>query len=357
MTVVAGILLTALLGGCGGGGGDSGPPPPPPVPTRSWQMGFSAFPPRLDAAVLLHGVDLWSTRAELAIVHEELPWTELLAGTPPDTIIDQKYAQLVAYFRNKGLKLVYVFDLDDGLSRAEEAPQLRALGRSLAEPAVQRAYRDWVVAVARRLAPDYIGLAAETNLIRAIAPPALYAAVVKSANDAAHDLRAAGMTMPLFVSVQVETAWGLLPKSAYVGIDRDLADFPFIQLLGYSSYPYVAFADPGDLPADYYSRVVGSRALPIMVVEGGWTSATVGAIASSPATQARYVTRHAQLLDSVHAAGVIQLTFADIDLSALPPAVAAQLALFASLGLTDPNFNAKPALASWDALYARRYTP
>jgi hypothetical protein len=319
-------------------------------------MGFSTFPPKLDTAVLLHSIDLWSARAELAIIQEELPWSDLLAGTPPDVIIDQRYAPLVAYLRGKGLKLVYVFDLDDGLSRGEEAPALRALGRSIAEPVVQQAYRAWVLAVARRLTPEYIGLAAETNLIRAIAPPTLYAAVVKSANDAAHDLKSAGVGAPLFVSVQVETAWGLLPKSAYVGIDRDVADFPFVEMLGYSSYPYVAFADPNDLPADYYSRVLNARALPVMVVEGGWNSASVGAIVSSPATQARYITRQAQLLDSVHAAGVFQL-FADIDLSALPPEVAAQLPLFASLGLTDMNFVAKPALAVWDALFARRFAP
>jgi len=42
--------------------------------------------------------------------------------------------------------------------------------RSLTDPAVQQVYRDYMLAVARRLNPDYIGLAAETNLIRAVAP-------------------------------------------------------------------------------------------------------------------------------------------------------------------------------------------
>jgi hypothetical protein len=49
-------------------------------------------------------------------------------------------------------------DLTDGLSRGEEAPQLRALGRSLSEPAVQQVYRDYVAAVVRKLQPDYLGL-------------------------------------------------------------------------------------------------------------------------------------------------------------------------------------------------------
>ena len=60
------------------------------------------------------------------------------------------------------------------------------------EPAVQAVYRSYVLAAARKLNPEFIGLAAETNLIRAAAPPAVYAAVVRAANDAAADLRAAG---------------------------------------------------------------------------------------------------------------------------------------------------------------------
>jgi hypothetical protein len=79
-------------------------------------------------------------------------------------------------------------------------------------------------------------LAAETNLVRAAAPPALYAALVRTADDAAADLRAAGVSATLLHSVQVETA---------------------------------------------------------------------------PEMQARCVTRHAQLLDSVAARGLIQLVYAD----------------------------------------------
>jgi len=317
-------------------------------------MGFSASPPRPDVATELKGIGLFSTRAELVIVQDELPWTDLLAGTAPDVIIDQRYAQLVAYFRSKGLVLVYVFDLDNGLARGSEAPQLAALGRSIVEPAVQEAYRNWVSAVVRRLAPDYVGLAAETNLIRVSGTPSHYSAVVHCANDAARDLSAAGVTTPLFVSVQVETAWGLFTKSPFLGIDTDLADFPFVQMLGYSSYPYFFYADPDDIPADYYTRVLSTRPLPVMVVEGGWSSASVGGIVSSPEKQARYIARHAELLDSVHAVGVIQLLFADIDLSSVPPADAAPIAPFASIGVTDSDFNAKPALAAWDALFARR---
>jgi hypothetical protein len=99
-------------------------------------------------------------------------------------------------------------------------------------------------------------------------------------------------------SVQVETAWGVLGGTGpYAGVERDFTDFPFVQLLGLFSYPYFSFARAEDLPTHYYSRLLNSRTLPV------------------------------------------------------PP----NLALFTHIGLTDSDFQAKPALAARDALFARRY--
>src|SRR5204862_4452569 len=146
--------------------------------------------------------------------------------------------------------------------------------------------------------------------------PALYAAVRQVANDAAADVRAADARVPLSVSVQVEVAWGRLggAPAPYAGVDQDFADFPFVQELGLSSYPYFAWTDPDSLPPDYYARLVAGRRVPVAVVEGGWTSASVGAVVSDPLEQSRYIGRQAALLDSARAIGVFQLTFTDLDL-------------------------------------------
>jgi hypothetical protein len=343
--------IAVSLSQCGGSGGSK----IASNPTRTWKMGFSPNPPRIDTQAVIQGIDLWSQRAELAIIHEELPWTDLLNGMSPDAILDRDKMQLVAYLRGKNLQLAFMADLTDGLSRAEEAPLLRQAGASITDPAVRQLYRDYVLAVQRKLAPEYLGLAAETNLIRAIAPAAVYSAVVRAANDAAADLAGAGASAKLFISAQVETAWGKLGASgAYSGIEADVADFPFMQWLGLSSYPYFAFARPEDLPSDYYSRLLNGRSIPAMVTEGGWTSTSLGTIDSSADIQARYITRHAQLLDSINARAVLQLQFADLDIASLPAPVPANLPLFAAIGLSDSNFMAKPALARWDALFARR---
>ncbi len=313
-------------------------------------MGFFVTPPRPTVEAVIEGIDLFSTRAEIATIHEEVPWRDLLAGQSADAILDRDKVELVAYLRSKGLKLYFMADATDGLARESEAPQLRALGRSLSEPAVQQAYRDYVLAVNRKLAPQYLGVAAETNLVRAAAPASLYQAVVEVANAAAADLRAVGSTTAVMASVQVETAWGRLDGSrVYQGIERDRQDFAFAQVLGLSSYPYFGFASPQELPADYYSRLLDGRTPRTMVVEGGWTSSSPG----SPSMQADYMPVHAALLDSVRAEAVVQTLFADIDLASLPGPVPPNLPFFTHLGLVDSNLAAKPALAAWDALRAR----
>jgi hypothetical protein len=140
-------------------------------------------------------------------------------------------------------------------------------------------------------------------------------------------------------------------------VDADFADFPFLELLGLSSYPYFAWPAPEDLPDDYYSRLLIGRSVPVAVVEGGWTSEGFGSIVSSPARQRAYLERHARMLDGIGATAWFQLTFTDLALSAFPPPLAASLQPFARLGVVDTALAAKPALWSWDAHFARPLDP
>ena len=249
----------SMLPACGGGEDTATPPPPPTPLTRTWRMGFSPNPPRLSAQSVIQGIDIWSTRAEVVIIHEDLPWTELLAGVPAQTLVERDKLPLVQYLRTRNLTLYYMLDLTDGLARESEAPALRAAGRTLADPAVQALARDFGLAVERVLAPEYLGLAAETNLVRLAAPAALYGAVRDTANLIETALRAAGPTSKRFISVQVETAWGRIGGGMpYAGVEQDFTDFAFMHTLGLSSYPYFGYTQPEDLPIDYYSRLLNA---------------------------------------------------------------------------------------------------
>jgi hypothetical protein len=340
---------------------------PAPVPeienqgTRSYLMGFSVVPPKPDIKIAVRSMEIWTRRADAAIMHMDVPWALLLSGSSPEDALKRDGIDLERYYRSRNLKLVITIDVTNGLARESEAAALVAAKRSITEPAIQRLYRNFVLAVVESLRPDYLGLAAETNLVRAIAPRPLYGALVRMTADAARDVRATrvGRTLPLYISIQVETAWGRLGgRGSYAGIDQDLRDFPFMTALGLSSYPYLGgFGEPDQIPLEYYSRINEKPRLPVLIVEGGWPSASVrGTFTSSPALQARYLSRQSALLADANAIAAFQLTFADLDLASFPKPVPRILPLFATLGLVDSNLQPKPALNTWDSIFARRLT-
>ena len=143
-----------------------------------------------------------------------------------------------------------------------------------------------------------------------------------------------------------------------MGIEKDRTDFPSTDALGLSSYPYLGgYAQPEDVPTDYYSRLVSGNPLPELVLEGGWPSVAAGGVSSTPEKQARYIRRHAQILDAARAKAVFQITFTDLDLSASPPPPGLVLPLFAHLGLVDSVLAPKAALAVWDSLLTLHLEP
>jgi hypothetical protein len=282
----------------------------------------------------------------------------LLGSTPAAVEVRVVRLPLANYYLGVRQPITVALDVTDGLNRAQESPELIALGRSITDTAIQRLYREYVNAVDTILHPAYLSLAAETNLVRLTAPAPVYAAIVSMTAGAAADLRARGTTTKLLVSVQVETAWGGLQGGGYVGIERDRTDFPFTDALGLSSYPYLGgYTQPEDVPLDYYSRLVSGSSLPELVLEGGWPSIAAGGVSSTPEMQASYVRRHAQILDAARATAVFQITFTDLDLSASPPPPGSVLPLFAHLGLVDSVLAPKAALAVWDSLLALDLEP
>jgi len=284
----------------------------------------------------------------------ELPWDSLLAGVPAEQYVANYDVPLAQYYRARGHELWIYLDPANGLNRAGEANALIANGRSITETAIQQMFRRYAVVIDSMIQPEHLGLTLETNLIRGIAPAPLYAAIRQTANDAAADVRARGSNAKLSVSVQVDWAWGRFTGgNVYEGVEQDFIDFPFIDEMGMSSYPYFGgFATPEMIPLDYYSRLVDGHTLPVAITEGGWSSATVDTIVGSEDEQRRYLSRQRALLDEVGAVAVFQLTFTDLDVP-----TTSNVWPFARLGLVDADLNPKPALATWDAIFARRRVP
>ena len=329
--------------------------PGAPAPGRSYRMGFAATPPRLDIQSVLRTIDMWMPRADGALLALSVPWKALLADTSARVLVRRDQYELVQLYRSRGLAIVAMVDPTDGLARDREAPELVELGRSIREPEVQRVYREYVMAVDSILQPADFALAMETNLIRLAAPREVYDALRAMVNATAQALGGSGARARLSVSVQVDVAWGRLQgTNQFVGIGQDLTDFPFVRALGLSSYPFLAgFDEPEQVPLNYYARLADSHDFPMIVMEGGWTSAAAGTVTSTPDKQARWIARQWQLADEARLSGVYQITFTDIDLTSYPVPLGSILPLFAHLGLVDTELTPKPALAVWDQAFQR----
>ena len=344
------LLALALAAGCA----SHKDPVASGLPTRTYRMGFGPNPPRPDIGAVLATIDLFSRRADQALILREPPWDSLLSGVRADTMVQRDVVELAAYLRAKGMRIVVSLDATDGLDRAADSRPLVAAGRSIAEPVIRQLFTNYAVALDTMIHPDWMGVGSETNLVRGAAPAAIYNGMRLAANEAGAAIRTVDPAARLFTTVQVDYAWLLNAASPDAAVAQDRTDFAFADGVGLSSYPYLlGWSDPDSLPLDYYSRLMRGDARPPFVIEGGWSSATVDTFVSSTDEQARYIRRHARILDQAGAIGWFQITFTDLDLSTFPPPFPSNLVLFAQLGLVDADLQPKPALAEWDAVYAR----
>ncbi|MBI4535315.1 MAG: hypothetical protein HY708_03490 [Ignavibacteriae bacterium] len=78
------ILLLAL---CSHGCKNDGTLAPAVTRPRTYRMGFSGIPPSADLPLAIAAIDMWSLRAEAAIMSFELPWDSLLAGVFPESLV------------------------------------------------------------------------------------------------------------------------------------------------------------------------------------------------------------------------------------------------------------------------------
>lgn len=344
------LIISFLLIACGGS--DNQPSP------RTFRMGFQNSAPRLEFDIMLQSLEIWTARADAAIVSTEVPWDSLILGKKAPQYVANNFLGLVNYYRSKQLKVWVYIDPQNGLNRASDADQLVARGKSIADADMQALYTRFVVVMDSMLLPDHLGLALETNLIRTLSTPALYNGVVTACNQAAAEVRARGSQTPLSVSIQADDAWGKFTDGAFKGIDQDFIDFPFVQEVGISSYPYFFFNSPADIPADYFSRLFIHHKVPCFASEGGWTTKAIpgptgGTLPGSETIQQDYLLKQAQLLSSVNAIGWFQLTFTDIDLSSLPAGTNPTIEYFAYLGLVDANLKSRAGLGTWDGIFGR----
>ncbi len=131
----------------------------------------------------------------------------------------------------------------------------------------------------------------------------------------------------------------------------DFLDFPWLNHVGLSCYPYLAkFDSPSAVPSNYFS--IFTRNKRVSVVEGGWASSGLPNVFNSSETiQHDYFVRIFQVAKRTpNFYGFFQLYFADLDISGYFPGTQppSDLLPFTTLGLAQKNLVGKAALSVWD---------
>lgn len=349
------VVLSPWLG-CESEAAAPAPPGPPPE-ARSYAMGFAPSPPRPGGVELFFEVvDSLARVADATIVQQPVPWDALLAGAPMDSLVEDR-GGLTDFLEGRGFELVFLVDPLDGLDRTREDPALVEAGRSILEPDIRAMHEEWVRAIAARVRPRWLGLASEINTLAARGGPDLYAEVRDLVNGLAPEVRALSPGTRVFVSFQADEANGAFGPTA---IDHfALIDGFDIDALGLSSYPVFAFETPADIPPDYFEDFAKATPLPLLFVEGGWSSAPTPLTDGTPVEQRDWIARYGRMLDDVDAELLVLLTLTDLDIPALglAPERAEALSNFAFMGILDTELRRKPAYEAWAELFERPRAP
>jgi hypothetical protein len=350
--VFTAVVCSALA--CAPNAEDGTGPPSSSEPMRTYAMGWAPTAPRADTNLLIALIDSMAKVSEITIIQQAVPWHELLAGAPIDSLIEDR-GGLADYLRLKGFEIIFLVDPLDGLDRRKEDPGLVEEGRSIREPAIRAMHEDWVRRIARRIHPEWFGLASEINTLAARGDPQLYAAIRDMVNTLAPQVRAESPSTKVFVSFQADEANGANGRIDPIIDHFALIDDYDIDALGLSSYPGFFFDSPADVPADYFTRFDAATNLPLLMVEGGWSSASVPWADGSPEKQVEFIKRYEQLLDGVKAVAWVMLTFTDLDVDTfgLTPERALGLSNFAHMGILDAQLHRKPAYAEWQRIFER----
>ncbi|MDZ7650718.1 MAG: hypothetical protein U5K54_28245 [Cytophagales bacterium] len=86
----------------------------------------------MEIDLILQTLDIWTVRADAAMITTEVPWEELLGGASINAHIVANYLELVNFYRDKNLKLWIYIDPQNGLDRTSDALALIAVGKVIA---------------------------------------------------------------------------------------------------------------------------------------------------------------------------------------------------------------------------------
>jgi hypothetical protein len=202
--------------------------------------------------------------------------------------------------------------------------------------------------------PDYFAYAIEANMLYT-QDSAQWPAFVNLAQATYTAIKASHPDLPVFVSLQASFFHS--DESGQTAAIQQI--LPYTDFITVSAYPYTSYADPANIPADFYTSVAALASdKPFAFAETAWPAENVTSpypvdITETPQRQQAYLQRLLADADSLHAKFINWFFTRDYDdfwnnyLST--DSNANIIRLWKDTGLYDGAGNARPALTDWQA--------
>ena len=326
-------------------------------------FGFFPSPPEASLEAIISHFQLMSEHADFVLMQREIPWEDFVDGVEGESEARTDLHNLTILTKQNGMDRIFVVDPLNGLNRREFFGLPDDWEASFANPDVRVAFTNFTLWIVRQYQPYYLGLASEINTY-ADAHPEDFPHYVSLYKEVYALVKAEAPDTQVFVTFQWDDLNNVVPeisegRTAYdTNWDQIEIFEPQLDLWAISSYPYVFFQNAGEIPADYYSRLLTRTDKPLAVAEGGYTTQPVGSFQGTPHDQVDYLnvinSQIGERLDFW-----TYLILADFNLDSFKDFMQQEgienddidnLAIFAATGLIASDGTPKPALELWDQL-------
>ncbi|MCH7718693.1 MAG: hypothetical protein IIB21_04420 [Chloroflexi bacterium] len=348
------LAIGLALAACSDGGPSEPTPTTLPGPSRSFDMGFSSLPSELPAESYGDTFELAASAGEVILIQRVPPWEALMAnGLFPSDEVVQTTQRETELAEEHGLDLFVAIDPTDA---SEGRRQLAGLpedrrGAGFADEEVRRAFVQYAQFVALNYQPKYLALGVEINSYEAQNPEDFeqFVTLYHEAYAAVKELSPETLVFPTF---QLEELHGLLPandpRPSQWHLIRQFQ--PNLDLLAVSTYPGLAFSNPDEIPANYYTRLASYTIGPIGIAGMGYSSepGRDGLNEGTEPEQAIFLSRVLDEAEEMEMALTIWFIGQDPAFTGETP-----LDLLQYVGLLRQDGTEKPAWLVWN-LFAKR---
>ncbi len=326
---------------------------PSDLKSRSFYVGYTATPRSTGDGWVQDIFSELAQSAEVVLLQPNPPWNDLLtrdfnqSGNLSFLKLESKIARAL------GLKLYVAVDPTD-LTRKKLVDVPDSIGeKSFANEKVKKAFKDYILWIARELKPDYLAVGVEVNMLLENNPDEFERYFVIY-NELYSDVKRLSPAIKVFPTLQYDMLSGNWEqkRSQWELLDRfGKADFVAI-----TSYPYLAFPGFDSIPNDYYTQLRQHTSKPIFIAESGYSSergVDQYKYSGGEDEQRRYLELVARSANELKAEVWIYWTLYDPNFDEVkPPAGYEFLVIFKSIGLKKTTGGEKPAMQTARAIKA-----